>query len=138
MYRTQTEDTTIEAERIFFDLVRTLCIETRIMQYHRASIQSQQIWWDLFKERNNIPDKQLKKKYINLKLGEKYCSISQLLDIDFMIASEIDLAIELGEKLDTLNLPSYLGGGLASSFWGERRQTADANIVVILEPEKVQ
>jgi hypothetical protein len=56
------------------------------MQYHRASIQSQQIWWDLFKERNNIPDKQLKKKYINLKLGEKYCSISQLLDIDFMIA----------------------------------------------------
>ncbi|MCL2931129.1 MAG: hypothetical protein MGG11_02160, partial [Trichodesmium sp. MAG_R03] len=62
--------------------------------------------------------------YINLKLGEKYCSISQLLDIDFMIASEIDLAIELGEKLDT--------------FWGERRQTADANIVVILEPEKVQ
>lgn len=138
MYRTQAEDTTIEAERIFFDLVRTLSIETRIMQYHRASIQSQQIWWDLFKERNNIPDKQLKKKYINLKLGEKYCSISQLLDIDFMIASEIDLAIELGEKLDTLNIPYYLGGGLASSFWGERRQTADANIVVILEPEKVQ
>ncbi|NEP80989.1 MAG: hypothetical protein F6K39_24205 [Okeania sp. SIO3B3] len=138
VYRTQAEDTTIEAERIFFNLIGNLSIETRIMQYHRASIQSQQIWWDLFKQDNNITNKQLKREYINLRLGKEYCSVNKLVDIDFMIASEIDLAVTLGEIFDNLNILYYLGGGLASSFWGERRQTADADIVVILEPEKVQ
>lgn len=138
VYRTQAEDTTIEAERIFFNLIGNLSIETRIMQYHRASIQSQQIWWDLFKQNNNIANKELKREYINLRLGKEYCSINKLVNTNFMIASEIDLAITLGEIFDNLNILYYLGGGLASSFWGERRQTADADIVVILEPEKVQ
>ncbi|NEQ78432.1 MAG: hypothetical protein F6K23_38855 [Okeania sp. SIO2C9] len=138
MYRTQAEDTTIEAEQILFQLIGNIPVETRIMQYHRASIQSQQIWWDLFKQHNNFTNKQLKREYINLKIGAQYCSINKLVDIDFMIASEIDLAITLGEKLDNLNIPYYLGGGLASSFWGERRQTEDADIAVILEPYKVE
>ncbi len=55
-----------------------------------------------------------------------------------MIVYEIYLAVIIGEILDNLNIPYYLGGGLASSFWGERRQTEDADIAVILEPEKVQ
>ncbi|NES08032.1 MAG: hypothetical protein F6K22_37790 [Okeania sp. SIO2F4] len=114
-------------------------IETRIMQYHRASIQSQQIWWDLFKEQHHdLTDKQLKIEYVNLKLGDKYCSINKLVDTDFMIISEIDLAVNIGEILDNLHIPYYLGGGLASSFWGERRPTEDADLAIILEPEKVQ
>ncbi|NEP89805.1 MAG: hypothetical protein F6K18_24890 [Okeania sp. SIO2C2] len=109
------------------------------MQHHRSSIQSQQIWWDLFKQQhNNLTNKQVKIEYIKLKLGEQYCSINKLIDKDFMIVSEIDLAVNLGEILDNLNIPYYLGGGLGSSFWGERRQTEDANIAVILEPEKVE
>lgn len=107
MYRTQAEDTTIEAEQILFQLIGNIPVETRIMQYHRASIQSQQIWWDLFKQHNNFTNKQLKREYINLKFGAQYCSINKLVDIDFMIASEIDLAITLGEKLDGLNIPYY-------------------------------
>ncbi|NEP84892.1 MAG: hypothetical protein F6K39_46400, partial [Okeania sp. SIO3B3] len=139
MYKTQAADTTIEAEKIWFELIGKMPIETRIMQHHRASIQSQQIWWDLFKQQhNNLTNKQLKIEYIKLKLGEEYCSINKLIDRDFMIVSEIDLAVTLGEILDNLNIPYYLGGGLASSFWGERRQTEDADIAVILEPEKVQ
>ncbi|OZH53703.1 hypothetical protein AFK68_15885 [Hydrocoleum sp. CS-953] len=55
-----------------------------------------------------------------------------------MIASEIDLALNLGEILDNLNIPYYLSRGLASSFWGERRQTEDADIAIILEPDKVE
>ncbi|NET44057.1 hypothetical protein [Okeania sp. SIO2B3] len=139
MYKTQAADTTIEAEKIWFELIGKMPIETRIMQHHRASIQSQQIWWDLFKQQhNNLTNKQLKIEYIKLKLGEQYCSINKLIDKDFMIVSEIDLVVNLGEILDNLNIPYYLGSGLASSFWGERRQTEDADIAVILEPEKVQ
>ena len=121
MYKTQAADTTIEAEKIWFELIGKMPIETRIMQYHRSSIQSQQIWWDLFKQQhNNLTNKQIKREYIKLKLGEQYCSINKLIDRDFMIVSEIDLAVTLGEILDNLNIPYYLGGGLASSFWGER------------------
>lgn len=139
MYKTQAADTTIEAEKIWFELIGKIPIETRIMQHHRASIQSQQIWWDLFKQQHhNLTNKQLKVEYIKLKLGEKYCSINLLIDTDFMIVSEIDLAVTLGEILDNLHIPYYLGGGLASSFWGERRQTEDVDIAVILELEKVQ
>jgi len=139
MYKTQAADTTIEAEKIWFELIGKMPIETRIMQYHRASIQSQQIWWSLFKEQHdNLTNKQLKIEYIKLKLGEKYCSINKLIDTDFMIVSEIDLAVTIGEILDNLNIPYYLGDRLASSFWGERRQTEDADIAVILELEKVQ
>ena len=109
------------------------------MQHHRASIQSQEIWWDLFKQQHdNLTNKQLKLEYIKLKLGEKYGSINKLIDTDFMIASEIDLTVKLGEILDDLNIPYYLSGGMASSFWGERRQTEDADIAIILEPDKVE
>ncbi|WP_324235870.1 hypothetical protein [Okeania sp.] len=62
VYRTQAEDTKIEAELIFFNLISNLSIETRIMQAHRASIQSQQIWWNLCKQDNNITNTQLKRK----------------------------------------------------------------------------
>lgn len=139
MYKTQATDTTIEAEKIWFELIAKMPIETRIMQHHRASIQSQEIWWDLFKQQHdNLTNKQLKLEYIKLKLGEQYCSINKLINTDFMIASEIDLAVMLGEILDNLNIPYYLSGGLASSFWGERRQTEDADIAIILEPDKVE
>lgn len=139
MYKTQSIDTTIEAEKIWFELIAKIPIETRIIQYHRASIQSQEMWWDLFKhQHDDLTSKQLKLEYIKLKLGEQYCSINKLIDIDFMIASEIDLAINLGEIFDKLNIPYYLSGGLASSFWGERRQTEDADIAVILEPDKIE
>ncbi|MEB3343186.1 hypothetical protein [Okeania sp.] len=138
MYKTQAADTTIEAEKIWFKLISKMPIETRIMQHHRASIQSQQIWWDLFKqERKNLTNKQLKIEYIKLILGEEYCLINKLIDTDFMIISEIDLAINIGKILDDLYIPYYLSGGLASSFWGERRQTEDVDMAVILEPEKV-
>ncbi|NES69948.1 MAG: hypothetical protein F6K24_34410, partial [Okeania sp. SIO2D1] len=139
MYKTQATDTTIEADKIWFELIGKIPIETRIMQHHRTSIQSQEIWWDLFKQQHdNLTNKQLKLEYIKLKLGEQYCSINKLTDTDFMITSEIDLAVNLGEILDDLNIPYYLGGGLASSFWGERRQTEDADIAIILEPDKVE
>ncbi|NEQ72888.1 MAG: hypothetical protein F6K23_07275 [Okeania sp. SIO2C9] len=85
-------------------------IETRIMQHHRASIQSQQIWWDLFRQQHsNLTNKQLKIEYIKLKLGEEYCSINKLIYRDFMIVYEIDLAVTLGEILDNLKIPYYLG-----------------------------
>ncbi|MGB3507937.1 MAG: hypothetical protein WBA93_01570 [Microcoleaceae cyanobacterium] len=139
MYKTQGTDTTIEAEKIWFELIGKMPIETRIMQHHRASIQSQEIWWDLFKQQHDhLTNKQLKLEYIKLKLGEQYCSINKLIDTDVTIASEIDLAVMLGEILDNLNIPYYLSAGLASSFWGERRQTEDADIAVILEPDKVE
>ncbi|NES04315.1 MAG: hypothetical protein F6K22_16650 [Okeania sp. SIO2F4] len=109
------------------------------MQYHRASIQPQQIWWDLFRQQqDNLTNKQLKIEYIKFKLGEEYCSINRLIDTDFMIVSEIYLAVTLAEILDNLNIPYYLGCGIASSFWGERRQTEDVDIAVILELEKIQ
>lgn len=139
MYKTQATDTTIETEKIWFELIAKMPMETRIMQHHRSSIQSQEIWWNLFKQQHdNLSNQQLKFEYIRLKLGEQYCFINQLIDTDFMIASEIDLAVSLGEILDNLNIPYYLGGGLASSFWGERRQTEDADIAVILKPDKVE
>ena len=90
------------------------------------------------RDRSHLSEKELKKDYVRLKLGEHYCSIDRLMDREFAIASEIDLAVSLGEILDNLEIPYYLGVGLASSFWGERRQTEDADIAVILEPDKVQ
>ena len=44
--------------------------ETRIMQYHRASIQSQQIRLDLFKQQHDkLTSKLLKIEYIKLNLS---------------------------------------------------------------------
>ena len=48
-------------------------------------------------QHNNLTNKQLKIEYINLKVGEKYYSISKLIDTDFIIISEIDLALNLSE-----------------------------------------
>ncbi|MEB3342323.1 hypothetical protein [Okeania sp.] len=50
MYKTQATDITIEAEKSWFELIGKMPIETRIIQDHKASIHSQEIWWDLFKQ----------------------------------------------------------------------------------------
>ena len=51
-------------------------------------------------QHNNLTNKQLKIEYINLKVGEKYYSISKLIDTYFMIIYEIDLALNLSEILN--------------------------------------
>lgn len=139
MYKTQAQDTTIEADKILFELLGNIPVETRILQHHKASIQSQEIWWNLFKQdHSHLSIQELKKEYIQFKLGREYLSINQLINKDFIIISEVDLAVKLGKILEDLSIPYYLGGGLASSFWGERRQTEDVDFAVVLKPEKVQ
>ncbi|MDY7003529.1 MAG: hypothetical protein SWX82_06040 [Cyanobacteriota bacterium] len=138
-YKTQAADTTIEADKKYFDLLGKVSIETKIKQYITTNRKVKSIQWQLLKTRFPELDKnQLKQKYITIILGEKFAQISELINIEFMINDPVDIAIKIGKILDNLNILYFVGGGLASSFWGEPRQTNDADIIVSLTTNDIK
>jgi len=47
----------------------------------------------------------------------------------------ITLTQQLHRTLESLQIPYYLGGGLAAAIWGEPRVTQDADLILSFSPE---
>ncbi len=50
----------------------------------------------------------------------------------------IDIVAAVAGRLKTLGIPYVIGGSLASSAWGEMRQTNAADIAILLRPADVE
>jgi hypothetical protein len=55
-----------------------------------------------------------------------------------MLEDPIWLAQQLGGLLDTLRIPYYIGGSVASSLQGEVRFTEDLDLAIAIQPEQIQ
>lgn len=55
-----------------------------------------------------------------------------------MIEDPIALAAKIGQILDTLSIPYFVGGSIASSAHGEPRSTQDADIAIALSEARSQ
>jgi hypothetical protein len=54
-----------------------------------------------------------------------------------MLIGELEVALDVGQKLDTLGVTWLVGGSVASSILGEPRATADVDLVADLRGRHV-
>ncbi|MDJ0556750.1 MAG: hypothetical protein QNJ68_20360 [Microcoleaceae cyanobacterium MO_207.B10] len=100
-YKTQAQDTTIEAEKLQFILLKKNPIQKRIQQYKSCSRKLKSISGKLFKDNHPyLTSKQLKQKYIKSILGAEYSGINKLIETEFMINDAIELAAKIGKILE--------------------------------------
>ncbi|MDY6802894.1 MAG: hypothetical protein SXA11_03675 [Cyanobacteriota bacterium] len=133
-YKTQAEDTTPEAEIILYQMLRNLPQERRVQQMMTLNKQLRAIFWENFgKKYSTLTQRARKLELIKLELGETFCQIDRLVEKDFMLETPIELAAAIAKILEELNIPYFVGGGLASSILGEVRTTIDADLAILLE-----
>ncbi|PNW51296.1 UNVERIFIED_CONTAM: hypothetical protein BEN50_10830 [Euhalothece sp. KZN 001] len=137
-YKTQALDTTIEAEKIQFQIWRRLSLEQKTQQVRSLQQRLRTILWQNITQK--LPqgdDRRRKQKLIELEQGENFSQIDQVLESNFMLQDPIELAALVGQIFDRLEIPYFVSGGLASSILGETRTTIDADIAILMSDKRL-
>jgi len=138
-YQPQASDTCIEAEIIQFNLWRQMQPAKRLALACAATRGCRQLALSGIKKRNPQLDSiYLKQEFIKATLGQEFIEIAQLLETKLVMQDPIWLAAKIGNILDTLSIPYYVGGSIASSAHGEPRSTQDADIAISIRKEQTQ
>jgi len=141
-YKTQSMDTTIDAERYLFHQWKSLtliqkanqlvswtkgCLELSLMgvkqRYPEASLSKLRYEFARVTLKSSFPDP----------IYHLIAEHSQRL----MLIDPISLALDVVEVLNALDIPYLIGGSVASTLMGEMRSTEDVDIVADLKIEKV-
>jgi len=141
-YKTQSMDTTIDAEMYLFGLWKLLtpiekankivswtkgCLELSVMgikqRYPEASPVKLRYEFARATLRSTFPDS----------IYHLIAQYSQTL----MLSDPISLALDVAAVLNTLGIPYFIGGSVASTLMGEMRSTEDVDMVADLKTEQV-
>jgi len=139
-YKTQSIDTTVDAEQYLFGLWRQMELNKKeqlmVRVFKKAAI------FALTGIQMLYPDAaphEIRYHYVRKRLG---LNIAELLksigDQELMIEDPIYLARKLAVLLESLNISYYIGGSVASSLQGEIRFTEDLDLVINIQPNQTQ
>lgn len=138
-YQPQVSDTCIEVEIIQFNLWRQMQPAKRLALASAATRGCRQLALSGIKKRNPQLDSiYLKQEFIKATLGQQFIEIAQLVETKLVMQDPIWLAAKIGNILDTLSIPYYVGGSIASSAHGEPRSTQDADIAISIRKKQTQ
>ncbi|GAB4301922.1 MAG: hypothetical protein Fur0025_42410 [Oscillatoriaceae cyanobacterium] len=139
-YKTQASDTSIEAELVQFGLWRQLSPAQKEALFRRVAHRVPTLM--MMQIQHQFPDAspgEIKRHYITRRLG---VAMADLILANYpgalMMEDSIWLARRLAEILDSLHIPYYVGGSVASSLHGEVRYTEDLDLVVNIDATQVQ
>jgi len=141
-YKTQSIDTSIDAEMYLFGLWKELTLTqkaNKLSSWTKGCLEL-----SLIGLKQRYPDANLSKlryEFARATLKSLFSdSIYQLISQSnhtLMLADPISLALDVAEILNTLDIPYLIGGSVASTLMGEMRATEDVDIVADLKIEKV-
>jgi len=141
-YKTQSIDTTIDAETYLFSRLKSL---TLIQKAERVSSWTKGcLELCLIGIKQRYPDASLLKlryEFAKAKLKSNfsdivYQNISEY-DQPLMLTDPISLALDIAVIFNALNIPYLVGGSVASTLMGEPRATEDVDIVADLTIDKL-
>ncbi|HIK11147.1 MAG TPA: hypothetical protein IGS52_12895 [Oscillatoriaceae cyanobacterium M33_DOE_052] len=139
-YKTQAEDTSIEAELVQFGLWRRFSPAQKEALFRRVAKRVPTLI--MMGIRHQFPDAspgEIKRHYITRRLGAAMADLILANHPGALIMEDsIWLARRLAEILDSLHIPYYVGGSVASSLHGEVRYTEDLDVVVNIDATQVQ
>jgi hypothetical protein len=140
-YKTQSVDTSIDAEMYLFGLWRQMDLAQKekllLRVFKKAAIFTLTGLKSLYP---NASPQEIRYHYVRKRLGSDVAELlkSTIFDQELMIEDPIYLARKVAVLLESLNIPYYIGGSVASSLQGEVRFTEDLDLVVSIQPNQTQ
>jgi len=140
-YKTQSIDTSIDAEMFLFALWRQMDTEKKeslmIRVFKKAAIFALTGVNSLYP---NASPEEIRYHYTRKRLGRDLAELLKSIKYskELMIEDPIYLARKLAVILESLNIPYYIGGSVASSLQGELRYTEDLDLVINIQANQVQ
>ncbi|MFM7599674.1 MAG: hypothetical protein ACKO7R_00495 [Pseudanabaena sp.] len=140
-YKTQSIDTSIDAEMYLFGLWRQMDLPQKekllLRVFKKAAIFTLTGLKSLYP---NASPQEIRYQYVRKRLGSDVAELlkSTTFDQELMIEDPIYLARKVAALLESLNIPYYIGGSVASSLQGEVRFTEDLDLVVSIQPNQAQ
>jgi hypothetical protein len=141
-YKTQSIDTSIDAEMYLFGLWKALTLTqkvNRLISWTKGCLEL-----SLIGLKQRYPDaspSKLRYEFARVTLKSHFPdSIYQIISQyhhTLMLTDPISLALDVAEILNALDIPYLIGGSVASTLMGEMRATEDVDIVADLKIEKV-
>jgi len=140
-YKTQSIDTSIDAEMYLFGLWRQMDLPQKekllLRVFKKAAIFTLTGLKSLYP---NASPQEIRYYYVRKRLGSDVAELLKptTFDQELMIEDPIYLARKVAVLLESLNIPYYIGGSVASSLQGEVRFTEDLDLVVNIQPNQTQ
>lgn len=139
-YITQSLDTCIDAELVQFKLWREMTTGQKLNLVKRTAQKASHL--TLIGISHQFPqasDPQIRQLYIEKRWGKLANYLKNIIHQDkLMLEDPIWLIYQLITIFDSLNIPYYISGSVASSLQGEVRFTEDLDLAIEIQPEQVQ
>jgi len=140
-YRSQSEDTSIDADVLMFQLLRQLTPQQRTQRFRQFNQATRKL--TIIAIKNHYPNASSSKIYqefIRRHLGSEWLTVLRLKTTEFeekfMIEDPLELASRMAILFETLNIPYLVGGSVASSLLGESRSTQYLDLVISISLSK--
>ncbi|VXD16797.1 hypothetical protein [Planktothrix paucivesiculata] len=142
-YRSQSEDTSIDADVLMFQLLRQLTPQQKTQRFRHFNQATRKL--TIIAIKNHYPNASSSKIYqefIRRHLGSEWLTVLKLkiteFEEKFMIEDPLEIASRMAILFETLNIPYLVGGSVASSLLGESRSTQDIDLVISISLSKAQ
>lgn len=139
-YRPQAADTSIDADTYLFTQLRKLSLEQRIKMFAAHERGVKKLCLAGIKSRHrNVSQEEIRCIFARALLAEKFSPNFQSIGVDesMWIQDSISLAGELHQLFESINIPYYVSGGVASSIHGEPRSTRDLDLVISVQLDQI-
>ncbi|MGG6267104.1 hypothetical protein ACQ4M3_13135 [Leptolyngbya sp. AN03gr2] len=139
LYRSQADDKTPESDAAYFYFLRQRSLSDRIAMIQRLNLMAKKLAIASVQQTHpHIRESGQRQLVAQILLPDKYCG-HFVLGGTFMSWEQQDsigLTQQLHSLFTDLQIPYYLGGGLAAAIWGEPRVTQDADLILSFDPEQ--
>jgi hypothetical protein len=139
-YRPQAADTSIDADIYLFVRLRQLSLKQRVEMFvaHDRSVKKLCLAGIKWRQKD-APIEEIRLLFARAVLAEKFHPDFKPTSVDetMWIQDSIALASELHQLFESINIPYFVSGGVASSIHGEARSTRDLDLVVSVQGASV-
>lgn len=139
-YQPQAPDTNIDADIYLFARLRQLSLKQRLEMAASHDRGIKKLCLAGIKSRNrSAPLEEIRLHFARAVLAEKFLPGFQPTggNETMWIQDSITLAGELHQILESVNIPYYVSGGVASSIHGEPRSTRDLDLVMEIQADQI-
>jgi hypothetical protein len=139
-YQPQAANTSIDADIYLFARLRQLSFKQRIEMFaaHDRGVKKLCLAGIKFRHPGASLE-EIRSMFTRAVLAEKFSLKFKPKGVDesMWIQDSIALAGELHELFESINIPYYVSGGIASSLHGEPRSTRDLDLVISLQGDQI-
>ncbi len=139
LMRTLAQDLSPEMETQLIRLLRTHSPAKKLKRMTGLwELAKQLMWSDIRSHFPQASQRELARQFLLRRLGQE--KSAQIFSKDYSPSmreeemNEIEVIVLVTQRLEALNIPYFIGGGIASISYGEPRLTDDADLVIRLFP----